>query len=444
MSTFAGGAIPLGYTSAHAHTRIGFSPRTAELSSLGAEDQDLIVDEGEGHLMTFAPTGAGKGVSCAIPTLLSYTGSAVVLDPKGELAAVTGPARRAMGQQVVILDPFKIVRGRRGTFNPLDLINEAQSFDDCMTLAAAIAHDIGVKDPFWDERARQLITQILLYIAQESPAALQNIHEAWFLLNQNRKEFELTVRAMQQSKSPSVRAGVGMITTAEPKVLASILSSAQRFLEPFRSPSVKASTAGTTFDVAAFSEGQPHAIYLVLPPERLVSHAAVLRFWITGLLLMVLRRRHKLAQSTLFLIDEAAQLGRLEGLVTAMTLLRGYGVKVWTFWQDPQQLEATYPREWRTMFNNCATHSTFGRMTPMARETTAKLFAFPERKLQDLGRRQALLMKDGERTQIIRRVDYRSEPELRHAAQPNPHFEDACKQKPVVRVTAAFERDQTC
>ncbi|HWG42861.1 MAG TPA: type IV secretory system conjugative DNA transfer family protein [Gemmataceae bacterium] len=61
------------------------------------------------HTMVVAPTGVGKGVSCIIPFLLTCEESCVVVDFKGENALLTAERRRRMGQQIVILDPFKVV-----------------------------------------------------------------------------------------------------------------------------------------------------------------------------------------------------------------------------------------------------------------------------------------------------------------------------------------------
>ena len=57
---------------------------------------DPILLNREGHLLTVAPTGAGKGVGCIIPALLHYDGPAIVIDPKGENAAIT-TRRRSEG-----------------------------------------------------------------------------------------------------------------------------------------------------------------------------------------------------------------------------------------------------------------------------------------------------------------------------------------------------------
>jgi hypothetical protein len=53
-----------------------------------------------GHILTVAPTGAGKGVGAVIPNLLTYQGSAFVLDIKGENFRVTARARAEMGHDI--------------------------------------------------------------------------------------------------------------------------------------------------------------------------------------------------------------------------------------------------------------------------------------------------------------------------------------------------------
>src|SRR5271166_598418 len=61
---------------------------------------------GDQHVLVFGPNGKGKTTRLFIPNLLQSQGSSiVVVDPKGELAAVTAKHRRTLGP-VVILNPF--------------------------------------------------------------------------------------------------------------------------------------------------------------------------------------------------------------------------------------------------------------------------------------------------------------------------------------------------
>src|ERR1700684_2772047 len=62
-----------------------------KIKTLGSRQnlRNAIRYTGDGHLVTFAPTGAGKGAGVIIPNLLHYNGSIIVVDPKGENFVVT-------------------------------------------------------------------------------------------------------------------------------------------------------------------------------------------------------------------------------------------------------------------------------------------------------------------------------------------------------------------
>ncbi len=61
------------------------------------------------HTAVFAPVGAGKSTGLVIPFLMACNESAVIIDFKGELSLATAEARRRMGHEIVILDPYGVV-----------------------------------------------------------------------------------------------------------------------------------------------------------------------------------------------------------------------------------------------------------------------------------------------------------------------------------------------
>ncbi|EGC4870264.1 type IV secretory system conjugative DNA transfer family protein, partial [Campylobacter jejuni] len=62
--------------------------------------------DGPEHIMLFAPTRSGKGVSLLLPTLLSWEESALIFDIKGELWALTAGWRQKYAKNKVLkLDP---------------------------------------------------------------------------------------------------------------------------------------------------------------------------------------------------------------------------------------------------------------------------------------------------------------------------------------------------
>ena len=120
-----------------------------------------------GHILTCAPTGAGKGIGAVIPNLLDYPGSAFVLDFKGENYAVTARARRAAGQDVFLIDPFGITSAPSHSMNWLDALDPDDP--DVVSLSASLADMLVVSsgkesDPHWDEAAKELLRGLLAYV----------------------------------------------------------------------------------------------------------------------------------------------------------------------------------------------------------------------------------------------------------------------------------------
>ena len=84
---------------------------------------------GARHLLIVAPTTAGKGVSAIIPNLLTYEGSVVLIDPKGENSMICAarrgkgdPSRNipGMGQEFHAVDAFGITGLPVSCYNPID------------------------------------------------------------------------------------------------------------------------------------------------------------------------------------------------------------------------------------------------------------------------------------------------------------------------------------
>ncbi len=143
----------------------------------------------------------------------------------------------------------------------------------------------------------------------------------------------------------------------------------------------------------------------------LESHARLLRLWISTLLTLIMRRRNRPPEPTLFILDEAAQLGSLAQLRQALTLLRGYGLQTWSFWQDVSQLQLLYPRDWQTMVNNCRVIQAFGANNLTAASSMAGLMGFVTGAgLLDLMQDEMLLQIAGDDAVIARRPNYLTDP----------------------------------
>ncbi len=412
----------------HQRVPVGFRFAGASTEHRRAgEHLDPILFTAEGHLITIAPTGAGKGIGALIPTLLRHPGQVIVIDPKGENYRVTAARRRAMGQRVVLFDPFGITGEEacnKDGFNPLDLLKLDSPVveEDAFTLAAMLVAEKSMRDPFWDNMARHVVTALMLHIVQSLPGPLRNLGELHYLLNQARDGWAVTLLEMERSKLAPIRLGGAAISGWEPKVRASIMATAQSHVGFLRGSGVQGHLTRTTFEVQDFVDGAPMSIYLVLPPERLDSHAALLRLWVGSLVSLVLRRRHPPQRKTLFLLDEAAQLGPLDQFRQAVTLLRGYGLQTWSFWQDFSQLQRLYPEDWETIFNNCKVFQAFGFNTFNAARAAAQAAGHPDpQALFEMDADEMMLMIAGDEPVIAQRPNYLIDAPFEGLFEPNPY-----------------------
>ena len=81
------------------------------------------------HALIVAPTGRGKTTGFVIPNLLTYQGSAVVLDVKGENFDATARHRAAQGDKVFRFAPTDWKDGRSHRYNPLLRISALENVD---------------------------------------------------------------------------------------------------------------------------------------------------------------------------------------------------------------------------------------------------------------------------------------------------------------------------
>jgi type IV secretion system protein VirD4 len=383
--------------------------------------------EGEGHMITIAPTGAGKGRGALIPNLLTYEGPAIVIDPKGEACRITARRRREMGQTVHVIDPFRLISDETDSLNPLDAFNVKGV--DASALAMDIAKQLsgGVlisKDPFWDIRGHGLSAGIISAVASTAEPDKRNLLEVRRLLKSDDTNYNLAVMLDQHGGKLNrfayeeissflqtvevTRSGIHATTCGYYHVIAS--DAAQR------------TVVRSTIDLNAVRRGDPMTIYLVVPPSKLASHAPLFRLWTAALMSAVLSREGDLPRHrTLFAIDECAQLGDFGLLPMVYTLARSYGMRVWTFFQDLAQIQKMLPDEWPTVLTNAAAIQVFGVPNHlMASAMSQVLGDFSEDQLRQMDRAHLALQVAGARGITAKRIDYLLDPAFKGLYDKHP------------------------
>ncbi|TJZ06971.1 type IV secretory system conjugative DNA transfer family protein, partial [Klebsiella pneumoniae] len=130
----------------------------------------------------------------------------------------------------------------------------------------------------------------------------------------------------------------------------SILSTVRRHLDFLDDTRIVASLARSDLNLDDLKR-KPMTIYLVMPPSRLEANKRYIRAFVGQCLAAITASNEKPAYKVAFLLDEFAQLGRMQAVEDAISLVRGYGAAFWLFVQDLSQLKAIYPK-WQTFLAN--------------------------------------------------------------------------------------------
>ena len=331
----------------------------------------LLRYDGPAHLLTLAPTRAGKGVGTVIPNLLLAERSVLVIDPKGENAKIAGEARKRFGA-VHILDPFGVTGLPASAYNPLGRLDAASPDlgEDAASLAEALVMDPPGQqsEAHWNEEAKALLAGLIMFAVAHEDQDRKTLATVREYLTLPPEKFRTLLELMQDSTAAG-----GLIARAANRFLgksdreaASVMSSAQRHTHFLDSPRIVAATARSDFQFSALRH-ELTSIFLVLPPNRLDAYSRWLRLLVAQALQDIARDAEaahagaaRLKQPALFLLDEFAALGRLEAVERAMGLMAGYGLQLWPILQDMSQLKDLYGARANTFVANAGVLQAFG------------------------------------------------------------------------------------
>jgi type IV secretion system protein VirD4 len=133
----------------------------------------------------------------------------------------------------------------------------------------------------------------------------------------------------------------------------------QAHLRLFDSDLTRRLTDTSSIDIDALIAGEPMSLYIIVPPFRLAAYRPLLRLWLSGLILAMTQRKHPPKERTLMLCDEIGNLGKIDALLTAATLMRSWGLTLWSFWQNVAQLQI-YAEQANTLVDNAGVIQAFG------------------------------------------------------------------------------------
>ena len=328
------------------------------------------------HLCTVGPTRSGKGATVIVQALLQVPHSVVVIDPKGQNAAVTARRRRAMGHEVFVLNPFGLHAGPpwnlpRHRYNPLAAFDIASPniVADIAALSQALIITQG-REPYFDDTARDLVTALMLYLISTlgRKATLGHMRKMLTDIAARNKEAEALLAAMANSPHRFVAQPIGRFKDAEARDISSAINTAitqTAFLDdPALTDPQRGALSASDFDLAQLKR-RPTTVYLILPGRYMDAYARFLRLVITAALDHITATPG--GYPVLMILDEFARLEHLPAISNAFGFAAGFNLQLWPFLQDLPQLQELYGKKWMSLLANCGMTQFF---TPTDMETS--------------------------------------------------------------------------
>lgn len=346
-------------------------PRSLLLGSFSNEGQTTAAGfvhwDGDGHLLTIAPTRSGKGKTTIIPNLLRYQGSCVVLDPKGELFEATSKWRSKLGP-VYRIAPFD-----EGTGKPVhrfDPVHRVRREAD----ARAIAMQMFPRDPkspaFFSDDAVGFLTGVIMFVRYKAPSNRQTLATVIQMASLKGASLLKVAREME-AFPPSADAARAILEKDPMRGLKVLQESLTSKLAEWRDGLIQRSLTGSDFTFESLKDGTA-TVYIEIPFDMMETFAGWLRVVLKAALDAMLANPKVPDIPVLFVLDEFLSLGFFPEYRNAIRTHAGAGVRLWFFLQDIASIQEYYPgNSWRT-FLNCAVKQFFGINDPDTAEMVGK------------------------------------------------------------------------
>lgn len=331
------------------------------------------------HIITIAGSRGGKGRSAIVPNLITYPGSILAIDPKGDLARITADWRAdVLGQKVVVLDPFGVagdVTGRHGGgFNPLTILKEDSPTlieDAGMIADALVVRSPGTKDPHWDESAKQFLEGVLLHVAtSDAYGRKRDLSAVCGCVMDSESDLKKEMELNEKADGAVMTLARNFFDKADNE-RSSVLSTLRRHIRFLGYSQIEAAIAKHSFNLSELKTGQV-TVYLSLPALRMGSCAGWLRLFVNLTLAALEGEKQRPLYPVLMCLDEFATLGTMKTLEDAAGQIAGLGCKLWPILQDLGQLKSLYKDRWETFMGNAGVLQFFGNSDMQTLEWISK------------------------------------------------------------------------
>jgi type IV secretion system protein VirD4 len=318
--------------------RRAFDPRNRRTWGKGGRTP-LLIDPcitGPGHNVTIAGSGWYKS-QVAATQIMAWTGSKVILDPSCELGPMTEEALKARGEKV-----FQVKMERRSGMNALDWIDirHIEAEMHVQGIVSAVYDEAALQnnsDPFFTQMGRDLVTCLLASLLWDSePGVTPTLSMLREAITTPQDDMPALLQAIYANTGSNLA-----------RQLASTLMK-MKADETFTGVYSNAAAGTSWLSIAAYadivsdgvctpdkllSDDGPTTIFLQIPLSALDKTPGIARVLVSALFNRVVMEEGKVPGRILFLLDEAARLGRMSVMEVIRDAGRKYGITLMLLYQ---------------------------------------------------------------------------------------------------------------
>jgi type IV secretion system protein VirD4 len=331
---------------------------------LGLYDNHYLRHDGPEHVLAVAPTRSGKGVGLVLPTLMTWTGSAVIHDIKGENWQLTA-GWRSKFSRCLLFDPTSPLSAR---FNPLLEVRKGfQEVRDVQNIADILVDPEGAKQlrDHWDKTAHTLLAGAILHVLYaEEEKTLARV--ASFLADPSRSilrtlKIMLTTNHLGDEDAPRAHPVVAQtareLLNKSENERSGVVSTAMSLLALYRDPIIAANTSLSDWRITDLVAAErPVSLYFVIPPSDISRTRPLVRLILNQIARRLTERLEfggeRRRRQLLLMLDEFPALGRFDFFETSLAFLAGYGIKAFLVAQSLHQIDRAYGHN-HAILDNC-------------------------------------------------------------------------------------------
>ena len=316
---------------------------------------------GDAPAILIGGSGNGKTAELVMYTA-RYPGNMLILDPRGEIGAVTAQEHRRAGKTVGMINPVGLHTGAPWNLpmhrvNPLDILTpDSPTLDGDTQMIMEALITLSGRDEFFDLTGRHWCAPLMKHmVVRYGGVNLIDFHRLVQMIEGNPDGFQALAREeLLTSPVPETRKAVRKILEKQksaPREFSAVMSTIDKNLNFLNHREMCETLSGTDFSLSMLSD-KPSVVILIIPPEYMEMWRGFIRLVVTVAALY--KQRRPQAAPVLFLLEEMATLGRFEMAERLFTFGRGSGNRVFGVVQSVGQIKRHYGPQGEQIFLSSA------------------------------------------------------------------------------------------